>query len=1333
MDGQLDQFVNELKRQLRQLDRRIRSLALLRGLGLILLVLISLVVLQISLDFILSLGTTARIAMSSLSVTILVACVWFVMLKRVFHKRTPVELAAIVEESQARLNERLTSVLELSATQNESSSVLMREQLAKETIASLTTFNITDSVPSDRTMRFVMSAGIAIMVFLTPLLIWPDAYRLLISRSVIPWGNFATVSSLYFEVQPGDDTISRGKDLQIIATPHWHTKQPGTVNDVWIEWEDSKGEQFSRRMDLDQETGEFKTQFSRLLTGFQYSITSDRSRSQLYTIQIAEPASITETLLTITPPAYTNSKQQELAVLPSEINVFEQSHLVFQLTFDRPVTSATLHHQLYQSGAAPEERPPVEQSNFVMSEDQLIAVLELPVHKNSFLFHLEFRSKKGDLLTKTSEHLVKVILDRAPEIELSLYNQPEFFKPDETLTIPVKVIDDFSVEELEIHVKKLDEKATIFKVPAEQLRTKKVDHEFKVDLQQLQAEQSDIFTYRIRTADNREVPSPNEVWSTPRVFGVDKNAEEQLSAGVISRQQELRDELRKIQQEYKTHREIVEQNIAQLKQATENDKLKPEDEQELLKSSLTERKLAQRLETVANEFLQLPLYQKLAEQAQEIARTDFVENHDQLKSAAESETKKQATKTLEPALSDMSATEEKLGDLARQYEKLVDLENDLLNLNQLAEETNNLADDMLAFNNKVEEAQQKPSTKQNGKNQPADKKMEQNPNASEKPDPHQKAMSPEMEQELAQLQAELKHRQSRLAKDLDNLLDRRPELVDAARNFQLKQLDSLVNQTSQLVEPQKQLAEAMQQQAPVSAGRPPTQEPQQPSEPNNANTPSTNNQAEEAPAAGQANSATPAANSQPAQNGQASETKMNPQQPQAKSESVRDLQNQQRALAEAAAQFALETAQQFGPESEPTRKATKLAEEAIKAQQESNAGRLHEASQAANRASQVAEDIMKAHQAQNKEQTERDAFLEQAEQMANLQQELAGKMEQASTSEAKRQEAVRNSQEDLAQQTEALSRQLAETSNKLESNPLELKKESQQAGQAQQKTENASQAMQKAVEGLSQKDLSQAAKQAQAAAKALQDAARQAQKMESRKQKESPVPEKVGNQVTDAARQLRDAQKQLEETPEFKAGNPQTVKDDQSTPRDSKPEPKQAQSTDQKPSDTSQQKGQAKAEGGDKGQSSQEQAARDSKSQSQEAQAGKSSKQSASKKAAESLKRAAESLSQAATQLKSRTQKGSDSGKGQQSKTAAKNPAPGKGQGESEGGGAKTNVDFSQLQTKLKAMSNRNWGELPGNLDTEILQGSRSRTDPEYARLIKHYFEAIAKSKPDSK
>ncbi len=510
MDGKLDHFVNELEQQLSHLDRKIRSLALLRGLGLIVLVAICLVALQISLDLLFSFSPATRIILTSFSAIILTVSLWFGLLRNIFHKRTAVELAAIVEESQTNLDERLTSVLELSTAYNETSSVLMREQLAKETIASLNTFNITDSVPSNRTMRFVISASVAILIFLTPLLFWPDAYSLLLSRTVIPWGNFATVSSLYFEVEPGDKMVARGKDLQITATPHWHTSQPHEINDVWIEWKDSQGEQFSRRMDLDQAAGQYVTQFSHLLAGFDYTISSDSSQTKRYTIQIAEPPSITDTRLTITAPEYTQALQQEFAILPSEIRVPEQSQLVFDVSFDRPVSEATFQFQYYAANSDPKERPPLEQMDFVLSQDQLSAHLELPVHQNSFLFHFNIKGTQGNLSTKSSEHLVKVIPDRAPEIELTLYNQPEFLKPDDTLTLPVKVTDDYSVRELELHIQKLDEKPVITKVPVDLLGAKSVDHEFQIDLKQIKANQADIFTYRIRAADNREIPAPNE-------------------------------------------------------------------------------------------------------------------------------------------------------------------------------------------------------------------------------------------------------------------------------------------------------------------------------------------------------------------------------------------------------------------------------------------------------------------------------------------------------------------------------------------------------------------------------------------------------------------------------------------------------------------------------------------------------------------------------------------------------------------------------------------------------------------------------------------------------
>ena len=71
---------------------------------------------------------------------------------------------------------------------------------------------------------------------------------------------------------------------------------------------------------------------------------------------------------------------------------------------------------------------------------------------------------------------------------------------------------------------------------------------------------------------------------------------------------------------------------------------------------------------------------------------------------------------------------------------------------------------------------------------------------------------------------------------------------------------------------------------------------------------------------------------------------------------------------------------------------------------------------------------------------------------------------------------------------------------------------------------------------------------------------------------------------------------------------------------------------------------------------------------------------------------------------------------------------PGEPGGSSAGGnGALTDADLKQLDADLKKQGQRNWGRLPGQLKTEILQGASKKPRPEYAKQIKSYFEEISK------
>ncbi len=94
---------------------------------------------------------------------------------------------------------------------------------------------------------------------------------------------------------------------------------------------------------------------------------------------------------------------------------------------------------------------------------------------------------------------------------------------------------------------------------------------------------------------------------------------------------------------------------------------------------------------------------------------------------------------------------------------------------------------------------------------------------------------------------------------------------------------------------------------------------------------------------------------------------------------------------------------------------------------------------------------------------------------------------------------------------------------------------------------------------------------------------------------------------------------------------------------------------------------------------------------------------------------------------------------------AAKNALPQKGDGKTgdqgmaktgennETGGAPGEEDARLNELLGKKGDGRDWGKLPGHLQTEILQGAKKNPNGDYARLIRMYFKEIAKATEASK
>jgi hypothetical protein len=478
----------------------------------------------------------------------------------------------------------------------------------------------------------------------------------------------------------------------------------------------------------------------------------------------------------------------------------------------------------------------------------------------------------------------------------------------------------------------------------------------------------------------------------------------------------------------------------------------------------------------------------------------------------------------------------------------------------------------------------------------------------------------------------------------------------------------------------------------------------------------------------------------------------------AASPALGELLAQQEELTAQAAQLALQSAQQAGAESPGTQAAAQAAQQSARAEAAARGGQFAEAANEAANAQQAASATAEALQ------ESAPALADQAQQLASEQRQMAEAFEQLENSPAQRAAAQQAQQQQLAAQADQIAQALDELAGQLGAAPLDLQQQGQQASSAQQSAQQGQQAASQAAQNMQAGNQGQAAQQAQAAADALRQSAEQAASNAAPSNNDSPVPGAFAAQIADAMRQLQVAQQQLAQAAAdaAQAGQPSGQSPAESgaaTEGTSEPgaavldaangEAAQSQlpsgdnaangeatpgteaSNDQtgKPGETPASNNAASASeaGQQSGQSTPASSSSDGQpSSSQGSQAGQPTQQrnGALAEAADALQEAAQMLSDAARQLAA---DGSQSGDNQgQSNQQPSSQQPGLG---NSGTGAFAEGEIAgQLNTELKRRAMKNWGKLSGNLKTEILQSSQRKANGDYAKLIKLYFEELAKA-----
>jgi hypothetical protein len=497
------QLTPAIERALRRLDRRLRMVATLRGLGTLMLALAACLALGMAVDFAWDAPEWARHAARVAGVAAL-ATIPIRTLAHVFmRKHGSLALAALAERSDPALGDRLTAAVDL-LLRPAGSPALVRATVA-DAESRAGAVDARRAVPARAARRRFLAGTLALAPLLGAACLAPASIGVLLLRALAPRPDLQRISRFVVEVTPGDRVVALDDDVPVTArvAPRFGGDTP--PDEAWLEWTGPTGGNPRRaRMVPDRSRpGHFSGTFPASMPSNGYRVRSGPAASRRHEIRGVEPPAIAGLTATVRPPAYTG-RPTTTARDVARIVAFEGSTVTLSLETGAALATLTRH------GA-----PPRSFTRATAGTPFRIDILadESGPYSIGLVDASGIRGRPGP-----ARHLT-VEPDEPPTAVAHGPADGARARPDDVLAVRLAAADDVAVASAELHVEV--RRGTPGKSPS--------NAQMPIDLERVAAEvrgrvllrlaplglaPGDVVACRVRVADNRPPPrGPNVTWA----------------------------------------------------------------------------------------------------------------------------------------------------------------------------------------------------------------------------------------------------------------------------------------------------------------------------------------------------------------------------------------------------------------------------------------------------------------------------------------------------------------------------------------------------------------------------------------------------------------------------------------------------------------------------------------------------------------------------------------------------------------------------------------------------------------------------------------------------
>jgi hypothetical protein len=780
--GQLPQPILD---KLQSMIRRVRRLLFIRGLFATLAVALACLLAIMAVDATITLfSTTSRWLLSLAGLCLTLAAAWWFLVRPLSRRFTLTKMARILEVRHPELQERISTAVELLAS-DDPDSIRGSQELISAVVDSavddVATVDPKTEFKPARSKKFIVATAVCGGIIALLLAIWPQQAWTLLTRALAPFLDIGNAYADTLVVDPGDVRVAKGEPVTIqVSVKHKRLKRAEIRRQL------PDGTESVERMALIAEepdgTKRFSLTFPAVEEGFDYRVRAGAALSRYFDVTAVEPPTVTKLEVKYDYPEYTALPDAGGETETGEIRAVAHTRVSVTATLNKPAWSAKLVFNDTPSATEP-----------VIAENRVTWDFELKAGMRGS-WNIDLADEEG-FKNQPSAYPIEVLPDKAPTVQIVSPTQRDIsLKPTERLPIDLSVIEDFGFADVVLMATPdgaVGPTQLVQPLPASTNRPGTYSAQALLDLPALKLTPDQRrLAVQVRVRDNRpeEFDGPGVGLSEVIFVTIDQNAKSLADQAIEAQKKEVEQQIREAKQELEKARDDLrraEQELIRDKEVNSEAKEKLDE--------FTEHNEAARekLEQVAA-TLDTPLFQEQSQQAAKLANEPLAEAQEKADMIPMTDAQHERVAEAKEARTEVEEAIKGLDELAKSMREAEEDYQSISKLNELANKQQELAMKAEDWQKRAQEERAK-----------AQQAAQQAPNEQAQQQAMQQ-FDQQQQREAQQFQAE----QNRVEQQLGEMLKENAAALAEVLKEQRAQSDDLAQQAEALAEQQEALRDA---------------------------------------------------------------------------------------------------------------------------------------------------------------------------------------------------------------------------------------------------------------------------------------------------------------------------------------------------------------------------------------------------------------------------------------------------------------------------------------------------------------------------------------------